>query len=339
MNSKAFAPEYQGSLRNLSVNTAYADVLGAAREQERIAEAAGKPLELAEARLAVAEAARRLGHLDDADLAWRGSYWAAKSVSAQGAMAWALWSGGTLARQCGKMSLAVRWLTAGRDLALQAGDRLASGYSFAGIAETLRIRGDYEDARELHEQILAEAKKYHEPRHIVWALEGLAQIDRNTGDLDSAASRFQEAGTTAFESGDERGYAWALRGVADVLSLRGEASEALRLLSQAEQLCRRMDLSNALAYNRKMRANVLFRASWYSEAARIYSEVHESFQALKEPRGLALAKLGLIKSQDRLGCSREVTENELTALRDSLDATQHRHTRAMVEQALAALDQ
>lgn len=334
MYGKAFAPEYQGLLRDLSVNTAYEKVLATARDKERLAEIEGQPLEISQARLAVAEACRRLGRLEDAEAAWRSSYRTARSVGAQGAMAWALWSGGTLARQRGRMNLALRWLSAGRDLAEQAGDQLAYGYTFAGVAETLRIRGDFAEARELHEHVLAEARARQEPRHIVWALEGLAQIDRNTGDLTSAADLFYEAARTARDAGDERGYAWALRGVADVLSLRGDVDQALLLLSKAEDTCRDMDLSSALAYNRKMRGNVLFRAGRYEQAAETYRDAWRRFEGIREPRGEALARLGLIKSLDRAGRRRGETERDLIALRDTLDPNELRHTRAMVEQEL-----
>ncbi|MCI2419081.1 tetratricopeptide repeat protein [Saccharopolyspora sp. K220] len=334
MYGKAFAPEYQGQLRDMSVNTAYEDVLAAAREREFRAVDKGSGLELAQARLAVAEACRRLGKLDEADAAWRGSYRAARSAGEPGAMAWALWSGGTLARQRGQLTAAVRWLSSGRDLAKQAGDQLAYGYSLAGIAETLRIRGDHEEARELHEQLLAEARERGECRHTVWALEGLAQLDRNAGDLDSAWQRFAEAAKIAKEGGDERGLAWALRGLADVNSLCGEHDEALRLLTWGEHICRRMDLSSALAYNRKMRGNVLFRACWYSEAARTYRDARKMFRSINEPRGAALAELGLLKSLDKLGRPRPATERELYALLDTLDSRELRHTKRMVEEAI-----
>ncbi|MBB5155085.1 tetratricopeptide repeat protein [Saccharopolyspora phatthalungensis] len=337
MYGKAIAPEYQGQLRGMSVNTAYEDVLAAAlaREAEAVYEDSG--LELAQARLTIAEAYRRLGMLDEADAAWRASYRAARSIREEGAMAWALWSGGTLARQRGQLTAAVQWLSAGRELAQRAGESLAYGYAVAGIAETLRIRGDHEEARGLHEQLLAEARKRGECRHLVWALEGLAQLDRNAGDLDSAWRRFKEAAGIAEEGGDERGLAWALRGLADVRSLRGEHDEALWLLSRAEQICRRMDLTSALAYNRKMRGNVLFRACWYGEAARTYRDAQNMFRSIKEPRGAALAELGLLKSLDKLGRPRPATEQELHALRDRLDSRELRHTKRMVEEAISEM--
>lgn len=337
MYGKAFAPEYQGQLRDMSVNTAYEDVLAAALERESQAEDEGSGLELAQARLAVAEAYRRLGQLEEADAAWRASYRAARDAGEQGAMAWALWSGGTLARQRGQMTAAVRWLSSARDLAKKSGELIAYGYSVAGIAETLRIRGDYEEARVLHEELLAEARRRGECRHTVWALEGLAQLDRNAGDLDSAWRRFEEAAEIAEAGGDERGLAWALRGLADVRSLRGEHDEALRLLSRAEQICRRMDLTSALAYNRKMRGNVLFRACWYGEAARTYRDAQKMFRSINEPRGAALAELGLLKSRDKLGRPRPATERDLRALRDALDSRELRHTRRMVEEAISEM--
>ena len=219
-------------------------------------------------------------------------------------------------------------------MAWRAGDMTAYGYAFAGIAETLRIRGDHEQAREMHEHVLDEARNHNEARHVVWALEGLAQIDRHAGDLDSAWRRFEEASRTAADSGDERGHAWALRGLADVGSLRGEHHDALRLLSRAERICREMDLSSALAYNRKMRGNVLFRAGWYDEAVRTYRDAWKKFRSIREPRGSALAELGLLKSVDKLGRPRSETVRELVALRDSLDGDDLRHTRQMVQDAL-----
>lgn len=337
MYSKAFAPEYQGSLQELSVNTAYADVLAAAHERECLAAEQQMPLELASARLAVSEACRRLGRIDQAEQAWRGSYRAAKSVSAQGAMAWALWSGGTLARQRGKLNLAVRWLTSAAELAKRAGDRLPHGYASAGVAETLRIKGDHARAYVLHEEVLADARAHAEPRHIVWALEGLAQIDRHTGNLDSARRRFDEAIQTAESSGDDRGYAWGLRGLADVRSLRGETDAALRLLSRAERTCRELDLSSALAYNRKMRGNVYYRSGAYEDSAATYRDALEKFRAMHEPRGEALSELGLLKSLHRMGRSPEATRDELHVLSGSLNGQEMSHTKKMVEDTIADL--
>lgn len=334
MDNKAFAPEYQGALRDLPVNTAYEDVLAVARDRERRALAGGTALDVAQAKLAVAEACRRLGELEEAEREWKGAYRAARRAGEQGAMAWALWSGGTLARQRGRLNLALRWLTRGRDLAERAGERTAYGYAFAGIAETLRIQGDFERARVLHEHVLAEAREAAEPRHVVWALEGLAQIERNTGDRAAAAARFDEAAQVAEASGDDRGHAWALRGQADVLSLQGEHERALELLSRAERICRRMDLSSALAYNRKMRGNVFFRAGWFGEAARTYREAKDRFRGIREPRGAALAQLGLLKSLDRLGRPAEATMRELVELRDGLDSNELWHTRRMVQEAI-----
>ena len=49
---------------------------------------------------------------------------------------------------------------------------------------------------------------------------------------------------------------------------RARPDRALELLSEAEAICRTMDLASALAYNHKMRANVLYRAGRYAVGAR-----------------------------------------------------------------------
>ncbi|WP_433872169.1 tetratricopeptide repeat protein [Saccharopolyspora sp. CA-218241] len=337
VHGKAFAPEYQGSLNGLSVNTSYEDVLLAARQREGSALRSGRKLELAQAKLAVAEACRRLGRLDEAESAWRDSYRSAKDCAALAAMSWALWSGGTLARQRGRLDLALRWLGWARELGRRAGEHLPYGYASAGIAETLRIRGDHHEARDLHLDLLAEARERGECRHIVWALEGVAQLDRNTGDLSSAWERFAEAAQVASDGGDHRGHAWALRGQADVLSLRGRPETALELLSEAERTCREMDLASALAYNRKMRGNVLFRAGRYADAAETYQDAREQFDAIGEPRGTALASLGSIKCRNKLQPDRSRTERELRSLLRSLSGYGLRQTERMVEQAITEL--
>ncbi|MFE7429173.1 tetratricopeptide repeat protein [Streptomyces sp. NPDC014735] len=337
MHSKALAPEYQGALTKMSVNSSLTDVLAEGLRHLREAELTGSQQEVARCGLAVAEAHRRLGDVEEADRAWKASYRAARSAGDQGAMAWALWSGGTLARQRGELRLAFRLLELAADMGERGGDIVARGYSLAGLAETGRIQGDYRTVAALHEQLLAEARARGEARHTVWALEGIAQIHRNTGSLDSALAMFEEAAELAGAADDRRGRAWALRGMADIISLRDDPERALALLSEAELTCREMKLSSALAYNHKMRANVLFRARRYEEARRVYAQALDEFRAMTEPRGEALARLGLVKSLARLGRAPDETVADLTELRRTLDRIGLLNAREMVDKAFAEL--
>ncbi|MFC9653981.1 tetratricopeptide repeat protein [Streptomyces sp. NPDC059892] len=312
MYGKAFAPEYQGELRSaLGVNSSYEEVLATAGALRRTA---ATPLEEARASLAVAEASRRLGRVAEAGGAWRESYRSARRAGEPGAMAWALWSGGTLARQCGALPLARRLLAHASDLAAGGGDRIARGYCLAGLAETGRIQGDYEAVAGLHEELLAEARAHGEARHIVWALSGIAQMRRNTGELDAALEMFEESVRIAADADDARGRAWSLRGVADILSAQGHTGRALTLLSEAEAICRRMDLASALAYNHKMRGNVLYRAARYASARRTYARALAEFRAIDERRGAVLSRLGLVKSRHSLGRPRALTLRDLDGL-------------------------
>ena len=334
MYGKAFAPEYQGALTTLSVNSSLTDVLAAGTEQLRAAERAGQPGEAARSGLAVAEAHRRLGRVEDADRAWKASYRAARQAGDVGAMAWALWSGGTLARQRGALRLARRLLQLAADLGERGGDIVVRGYSLAGLAETGRIQGDYEAVGRLHEQLLAEARRRGEARHTVWALEGIAQMHRNTGRYDTAYALFEEAAEIAARADDQRGHAWALRGLADVVSVRdGDTERALELLSEAETACRAMRLYSALAYNHKMRGNVLYRAGRYAQARELYEQALGEFREMSEPRGEALSRLGLAKSLARLGRDRDETAAELADLAGALERIAHQHPRRMVARA------
>ncbi|MET7764051.1 tetratricopeptide repeat protein [Streptomyces sp. NPDC005393] len=334
MYGKAFAPEYQGSLTALSVNSSLVDVLAAGTERLRAAERTGSPREAARSGLAVAEAHRRLGQVTDADREWKASYRAARSAGDIGAMAWALWSGGTLARQRGALALAWRLLGLAAELGERGGDIVVRGYSLAGMAETGRIQGDYEAVGALHEQLLAEARKRGEARHTVWALEGIAQMHRNTGSYDTAYAMFEEAAEIAEQAEDRRGHAWALRGMADIVSVRdGDADRALELLAEAEVTCREMNLSSALAYNHKMRGNVLYRVGRFEAARDVYRQALEEFRAMSEPRGEALARLGLVKSLAQLGRDRAETAADLAELARVLDRIGLRHARRMVDRA------
>ncbi|GAB2934079.1 tetratricopeptide repeat protein [Streptomyces heilongjiangensis] len=334
MYGKAFAPEYQGALTTLSVNSSLTEVLAAGTRQLREAERAGEHAEAARSGLAVAEAHRRLGQIGEADRAWKASYRAARAVGDQGAMAWALWSGGTLARQRGSFALARRLLGLAAEMGERGGDVVVRGYSLAGLAETGRIQGDYEAVARLHEQLLAEARRRGEARHTVWALEGIAQIHRQRGEYDTAYALFEEAAQTAGGADDRRGHAWALRGLADIVSARdGDVEQALALLSEAETTCRAMRLSGALAYNHKMRGNVLYRAGRYAEARDTYEGALAEFREMSEPRGEALSRLGLAKSLARLGRDRTETAAELADLATELERIGLRHAREMVARA------
>ncbi|MEV6397462.1 tetratricopeptide repeat protein [Streptomyces sp. NPDC051907] len=338
MYSKAFAAEYQGALQSMSVNSSLTDVLAKGTQQLREAELSGSPQEVARAGLAVAEAHRRLGNVEEADRAWKASYRTARSADDLGAMAWALWSGGTLARQRGALTLARRLLALAADTAELGGDVVARGYSLAGLAETGRIQGDYEAVRVLHEKLLAEARRRGEARHTVWALEGIAQIHRNTGSYDTALAMFEEAAEIAERADDRRGRAWALRGIADIVSARDDQPDrALELLAEAELTCREMQLTSALAYNHKMRANVLFRAGRYEQARQAYEETLAEFRVISEPRGEALCRLGLVKTLARLGRDRTETAADLGELRRDLDRIGLHHARDMADKALAEL--
>ncbi len=338
MYGKASAPEYQGALTALSVNSSLVDVLAAGTEQLAAAERTGRRAEAARSGLAVAEAHRRLGQVGDADRAWKASYRAARAAGDTAAMAWALWSGGTLARQRGAFALARRLLGLAAELGERGGDIVVRGYSLAGLAETGRIQGDYEAVGRLHEQLLAEARRRGEARHTVWALEGIAQMHRNTGSYDTAYAMFEEAAEIAGRADDRRGHAWALRGLADIVSVRdGDTEGALTLLSEAEESCTAMNLASALAYNHKMRGNVLYRAGRYAEARGLYTQALSEFRAMSEPRGEALSRLGLAKSRARLGHDRAETAAELADLARELERIGLRHARAMVARAQTEL--
>lgn len=134
-------PLGQGSLTTLSMNSSLTDVLAAER--------AGRPDEAARSGLAVAEAQRRLGRVGDADRAWKASCRAAREAGDPAAMAWALWSGGTLARQRGAFTLARRLLELAAELAelARASERTGLRRAREMVARAQREFGGAEGVR------------------------------------------------------------------------------------------------------------------------------------------------------------------------------------------------
>ena len=110
--------------------------------------------------------------------------------------------------------------------------------------------------------------------------------------------------------------------MADVVSVRdGDVAQALALLTRAEAACQAMDLRGALAFNHKMRGNVLYRAGRYEEARDLYTRALAEFRDMTEPRGTALSRLGLAKARARLGRDSAETAAELDALRANKNNT------------------
>ncbi|MFI5987632.1 hypothetical protein ACIBEA_43070 [Streptomyces sp. NPDC051555] len=106
MPAAAAAPQYRGALSALlTANTPFDQVLVVAGAHRDAARRSGSLPELAASELALAEAHRRLGDIPRAERAWKASYRTARAADDTAGMAWALWCGGTLARQRGALAL------------------------------------------------------------------------------------------------------------------------------------------------------------------------------------------------------------------------------------------
>ena len=86
-------------------------------------------------------------------------------------------------------------------------------------------------------------------------------------------------------------------------------------------------------FHRNAEGSVLYRAGRWAEARDLYEQALTEFRAMSEPRGQALARLGLAKSQARLGRDRAETASELADLARELERIGLRHAREMVARA------
>ncbi len=93
MYGKAFAPEYQGALTTPVRELLAGRRTGRGTERLRGGRAGRTPRRAGAPRARRRRAHRRLGHVQDADRAWKASYRAARDAGDTAAMAWALGAG------------------------------------------------------------------------------------------------------------------------------------------------------------------------------------------------------------------------------------------------------
>lgn len=336
---KASAPEYQGALGALSVNASLTDVLARGIEELRAAEAAGDLKETARCHLAVAEAeaGASAGPTRPTGRGRPATARPARQATPDP------WPGPCGAAAPSPASAAPSASPTGCWPSPPSGASAAATSSSAATRSPDSPRPDASRAttrpsRNSTNNCWPRPMRRGEARHTVWALEGIAQMHRNTGAYDRAHALFAEAAEIAERAEDHRGWAWALRGMADVVSVRdGDVAQALALLTRAEAACQAMDLRGALAFNHKMRGNVLYRAYRYEEARDLYTRALAEFRDMTEPRGTALSRLGLAKARARLGRDSAETAAELATLRDQFNRIGLHHAREMVDKAAAEL--
>jgi tetratricopeptide (TPR) repeat protein len=271
------APELEAAGSRLAIAPNYAEVVGELEAR------ASDPY----AAVGLAESARRTGRLQLArESAVRSATEFAELGDSTGST-WSLWVLGSFLRQTGRLDEAVRVLKVAVARGKYAEDEIGRMYAFAGIAETWRAQGDFENAWPAHARAYRLFAGLGDGRGVVWALEGMGQMARLGNDHIASARFFVRARQIAEAVGDARGLAYAVKGLAEAASTTGHHAEARRLGVEAASM---LDLYGGLAgsaYGHKALGDIRRRSGDYDGANATYDAAVRLFQQSGDPRGEA----------------------------------------------------
>ncbi|HKZ75959.1 MAG TPA: tetratricopeptide repeat protein, partial [Actinomycetota bacterium] len=116
------------------------------------------------------------------------------------------------------------------DLARALGDEELMGTSLHMLAESARVGGNLERARELYDQCLAIDRRLGNERNISLELHNLAYVDRGQGELSRAEARFRESLSLAHHLQDAGLIMYCALGLGVVAGEQGDSERAATLL-------------------------------------------------------------------------------------------------------------
>jgi predicted ATPase len=232
-------------------------------------------------------------------------------------------------------------LSEGRDwleqaLAASAGAPVeARARAIYGAGSLAEAQGDYEQAKQLHEEALALYRVAGDQEGIADALASLGQMARDQGDYDGAVRLLDEALETCRAAGDRRGAAYALIELGTVASYRGGGQLALALYAEGLEILRTARDQRGYAAALTNVATMTFVQGEPERAAPLYEEALNLWRDLGDEQGRAtvLTNLGEIMHL------RGELEQAVTLYRDALPIYQHAGDRRNAAAVLANLGQ
>lgn len=243
--------------------------------------------------MSLAEAYRRTGNLNDAETVLRRCRTMALVNGLEHELGWILWAHANFLRQIDHNRESVALLVEAKRLARRQKDYTLYTYCSAGIAEWLRIRGDYKISYALHEQCRNFFIELGDPRGVVWAIQGMAQMRMKRQDLRDAYQGFMRARLISEDIGDTRSLAYSLKGIAETMSRIGNRDGAVELLHKARRLFHRIDLNVGEGYTLKSLGDVETQRTNFELAKEYYLLADGLFVSSRHQRGRAYVSLGL----------------------------------------------
>ncbi|MBL9086964.1 MAG: CHAT domain-containing protein [Planctomycetia bacterium] len=266
----------------------------------------GRPDEVAEAFLATADAAERLGWIarasvalfeagnarnrgaryDDAIRLWtreraiherRGERRLAASAEGNIAMAWA--SLGDSATAVAGYERALRTL-------VEVGDRRSAAMVLGNLAAQRFLRGELVEARAAHQEALAVFGALGDRAAAGRTQQNLGLVFAALGDLDQAAAAYGAA--LALHAADDRvERARTLSSLADLHRQRGDLGRALSVAEEALAAVEGAGMPDAEAAARAALATMLFHVGDYDRSVRLHRQALEAYEASGARAGIA----------------------------------------------------
>lgn len=291
--NKIILPEFSGLKTGPIEESNYTEMLAVCVVARNNAKHRGDFIGAGHASRGMAECYRRLGRLSDAEAEYEIALNIFSEFEDQSGSAWTMWALANLRRQQGNFRSAIWLLRAACKASPGLRDLRLAAYATAGLAETVRILGDYPQAEKLHDQALSMFRRMEDIRGVIWALEGTAQMMRLQGRHHEALDNFSSALKLAAASNDQRGLAYAFKCRAETLSNLRHHASALHDIQIAICMFRNLGYSQGLAYAWLAQGDIFRTVKDETGSFAAYQNALKIFESLHDPRGIAYSQLSL----------------------------------------------
>jgi tetratricopeptide (TPR) repeat protein len=119
----------------------------------------------------------------------------------------------------------------------------------SGLGLAARFQGDYETARNIYNESLAEATRQNDKKQMALCTRGLGIVAHMQGDTAAAQKYFEEGLAISRELDDKYGMAFSLNCLGDLSRTEGEYEQARPLLDESLELFRQQGNKQGVCFN------------------------------------------------------------------------------------------
>jgi len=292
--------EFASSSIDFKANALYRSLYSQYSENATYAQTNGSLEEAGYAAGSCAEAARRIGLLEQSLSNYKLSISAFQHAQDNEGLAWAKWGLANLLRQKGEYNGSSQLIWEAFAAARHLKSRRLAAYCVAGNAENTRIRGNYQLSIRQHYFAHDLFWNLGDIRGMSWALQGVGQILKLSGKYSASIRCFSRAADFSQYIGDLRGHAFSLKGMGENLSLLGLKDGATNLIEAAIREFSTIGYKVGIGYAYISLARHQIRHDHLDVAQLIVNAAETVMQDANDRRGLAY--LGCVKGDiARLG--------------------------------------